>query len=209
MGDKVRVYFEVGTYQHSCATILPKLHDVYNKLQPVFPDEFKNTRPPVVAPVDNPADDSDEENKQPAAAAAPESEQDQALLLMQNEDIGWKLVAMLGWRDKEDGGGMTAQQVKKIIANADEMPESIGIRGGPWHPRAVVQALYYWMEQFADRAARVCAGWDKNSVYQMVAHGKEMFDVALTTPDIRTYLQHQQQDLDLPKILDRATRKKH
>jgi hypothetical protein len=65
------------------------------------------------------------------------------------------------------------------------------------------------MGHFAERAERVCVGWDKNGVYQLIAHGKEMFDAALATPDIRTYLQHQQQDLDLPKILDRAARKKN
>lgn len=219
-----------STYQtpYECAGILHKLHNLYDALVIKFPDEFKHTiieRQPLPwggfaqkddEDEDDEGDDSDDEPvgglpRPPRRVIAPKkpkkpqgglpaAPEDQAILLMQDEKVGWELVAHLGWKFACDGEITDADLRKTLSGAAGWMP-------GAYLASAILRATLYWFSTFADRtkaASKAIAGWDKNSVYQLIAHGRDFTASVLAAPDLQEFAAHQMQAVDLPAMLAAA-----
>lgn len=199
--DRVRAYYEPSFgATTNCAQLLHKLHAMFDQLEGAFPGEFKGVRPAVAGPPALTRYDSDSDEEEHGTDDRKDSRQDQALKLMQNQETGWMLISQIAWRDVCEEV-ITKKELKKRLQGASNWPGAAGLRGGSWHASAVLRALSYWMELFAERASEACRGWSKNSVYQLIAHGRELFEAALKTPDILAFISHQVQDLDFPEIL--------
>jgi hypothetical protein len=231
-GSRVKTHFEsplVGSV--SCSQLLSSLHKTHERLEKLFPDEFKNMRRPIAGEPAGGGDDSDDsddddaddgrpdDHKQldrwgvlrppggprPRAAArlpAAKTEQEQTLALMQDEAVGWQLISMLWWKYKCDGA-ISSRVLRETLSRASGWPKMAGAQE-EFHAAAVLRATRFWLERFATVARSECkavAGWDKNCVYQLVAHGKELFEASLKTPDVLEFIQHQIQEVDLAQEL--------
>lgn len=220
--EKVRHHYEAeGSGAVSCSDLLGRLHKKFDALSAAFPEEFKDMAPVRSAggrhsPTFDNSDDDDSDNKVDGEgdddggnAAVVLAVSDQALLLMQDESIGWKLIAQLQWRQTGDGV-ISKMDVRRRLADAGAWGKALFPKGGPIAGAAMVRALSFWLEQFAGRARQECKGLekrDKNCVFQLVALGavqRELFDAALRTPELLEFALHEIQDIDLPREIAAA-----
>jgi hypothetical protein len=105
--------------------------------------------------------------------------------LMSDEAVGWTLIDELQWAHSCDRN-ISATDVRRALASVSK--------------KGHLGALVYWLDWFAGRAREILPslkGTDKNSVYQLVALGKQTYGGVLETPDILEFALHQLQDVNL------------
>jgi hypothetical protein len=187
------------SYTTPCAVLLAKLHEAHHRIASLHPAEFKNCLREN-APVQYQYAQPMGLGQPPLGQAQPlpmlgqaQPAENKALDLMASEDAGWGLIAKLGWAHASDRA-IQPIEVKKIVTGfaVDEL-----------------KALVHWLDQFSEKARRACASLktaDKNSMYQLVACGRELYQAMLTIPDVLDFMRHQLQDVDLAAAIATAAK---